>query len=548
MGLMLRDYQKAAVDAVWGYFNGKTGNPLVALPTGTGKSLVIGGFIHSVFQSYSGINVWMLTHVKKLIQQNFTKLLEYWPTAPAGIYSAGLKRRETNNPILFGGIGSVINVAHLLAAPDLLVIDEAHLVSPENETMYRRLIDALLKRNPKMKVIGLSATCYRMGLGSLTEGGIFTDICFDMTGMEAFNWLVQQGHLAPLHAIRANYRYDVGNVPIVNGDYVKSALQEAANHRDINEIVLDEIAQHASQRNRWMIFATGIKHVDALTEILNVHGIDTVGIHSKLDPGEHDELLDAFTRGQVRCAISMDELTTGVDIPEVDYIGMLRTTQSTNRWVQMLGRGTRPAPWVHKLDCLVGDFTTNSSELGPINDPVLPCPPRERKKGSVAPTAPIKECPGRHKTGELCKSFIHASLGTCPHCQHIFATPVHLLTTPSGVEVMRLDDPIVEPIDVMHVTYNVHHKRNGIDSMLVTYHCRGEDNGDIPRRFKDYVCFEHEGKARMRAHNWWRERCVDIPPPDTVQRAIDLSHKLRIPKRVLVWINRSQPEIQSYVY
>lgn len=84
--------------------------------------------------------------------------------------------------------------------------------------------------------------------------------------------------------------------------------------------------------------------------------------------------------------------------------------------------------------------------------------------------------------------------------------------------------------------------------MVVTYHCQGEDGGNIPRRFKEYICLEHDGGAGNKARNWWRERCPDVEPPATVQRAIDLSRRLRIPKRVRVWVNKSQPEIMSYEY
>lgn len=537
----LRDYQIAAVVALFEYFLTKTGNPLVAMPTGTGKSLVIAWFVRAVHHFFPSTRIMMLTHVKKLIQQNFAKLLDHWPTAPAGIYSAGLKRKEHTFPITFGGIASVVGAPDLFLPPDIIVVDEAHLVSHNGETMYRRLIAYLLNVNPKLKVIGLSATCYRMGLGSLVEGGIFTDVCFDMTGMEAFNWLIQQGYLAPLHAVRTEYQIDASNVPIKGGEYVQKALQEAVDQTDINEQALEEVARQAAQRNRWMLFASGIEHCEHLTEILAYHGIDAVAIHSKQPTELHDENFKAFELGQVRCAVSMNEMTTGVDIPEIDYIGMLRHTRSTNMWVQMLGRGTRPAPWANKLDCLVGDFTTNTRDLGPINDPVLPRKPQKKGSGSASASAPVREC-------SACRSWVHASIGTCPYCGHVFQSPLRIMAESEGLDVMRLADVVVERIPVLHVTYDVHHKRNKPDSMVVSYHCEGENGGDIPRRFRQYICFEHEGVAQRRAMEWWRDRCPTIEPPDTVQRAIDLSRHLRIPKRILVWTNRALPEITGYEY
>lgn len=548
---MLRDYQEAAVEATFAYFDEalackkERANPLIAMPTGTGKSWIIARLMQLMFQAMPTARVLMLTHVKKLIEQNFEKLVTLWPTAPAGIYSAGLKRREFMQRITYAGIASIINIVDQLDPINVVVIDEAHLVSHKSETMYRWLLDQLYKKNPRMKVIGLSATCYRMGLGMLTEGGIFTDVAFDMTTVKAFNWLVAQGYLAPLHAIKTHYELNVDDVRIVGGEFVQKELQAAVDKPDINRAVCREICEVAAERNRWKIFASGVEHAEHISYILNSSGIPTVAVHSKLDDEEHDRRFNAFKYGEVRCAVSMDEMTTGVDIPEIDFIGMLRHTRSTAKWVQMLGRGTRPCPEAEKIDCLVADFTNNSRDLGPINDPVLPRPPRERKGrgGGSMPAAPVRQCPV-----ETCRSWVHASLGTCPYCGHFFATPKRLNFESSGVAVMKTEeeDAVVEDFTVKTITCHVHQKRGKPTSMQVSYHCH--TTGGMPRLFREYICLEHDGPARARATAWWRERCPHIDPPDSVQRAVDLQKQLRIPKRISVWVNKKWPEITEYAY
>lgn len=538
----LRDYQITAVMALFHYFFTSGGNPLVAMPTGTGKSMVIAWFIRALHHFFPYTRVMMLTHVKKLIEQNFAKLLDNWPTAPAGIFSAGLKRKENTYPITFGGIQSMANAPDEFPAPDLIVVDEAHLVSHNSETMYRQFIAYMQERNPNLRVIGLSATCYRMGLGSLTEGGIFTDVCVDMTTIQWFTWFIANNYLAPLHAVKTDFQIDASQVRIQGGEYVNRELEALVDNKDVIAKALRETCGIAAERNRWLLFTPGVGSCNHVAQQLNSWGVPTVAVHSKLSTEEHDANFEAFADGAVRCAVNVNELTTGVDIPEIDYIGCLQHTRSTSRWVQLLGRGTRPAPWAAKRDCLVGDFTTNSRDLGPINDPVLPRPPRERKGGGGGMgTAPQRACP-------KCKSWVHASIGTCPYCSYYFPPPMNIVGQAAGIEVMRLDDPVVESIPVLHVVYDVHHKRGRPDSMVVTYHCQGEDGGNIPRRFKEYICLEHDGGAGNKARNWWRERCPDVEPPATVQRAIDLSRRLRIPKRVRVWVNKSQPEIMSYEY
>ena len=125
--MKLRDYQLQARDAIYQYFiNGNKGNPLVAMPTGTGKSLVIADFIKSACIQYMNTKVLMLTHVKELIVQNMKTLINIWPTAPAGIYSAGLKQKNANYQITYGGIQSCHKVPEIFGHIDLIIIDEIH--------------------------------------------------------------------------------------------------------------------------------------------------------------------------------------------------------------------------------------------------------------------------------------------------------------------------------------------------------------------------------------------------------------------------------------
>lgn len=537
--MILRDYQQAAIDALWRYFATGGTNPLIAMPTGTGKSLVIGGFIKQALTQYPRTRVMMLTHVQELIAQNHAKLLALWPTAPSGIYSAGLARRDVAQRIIFAGIASVAKRAKEFVPPDLIIIDEAHLVSHRGDTMYRTFLDEVLAANPRCKVIGLSATCYRHGLGSLTEGGIFTDVAFDLTTLEAFNWLIEQGYLAPLHAIRASTQLNVEGVKIQGGDYVQSQLQAAVDQHDTTLSALTELNSFGKDRHRWLIFASGIQHAEHIAEIVeDQFGVSAVAIHSKLAPDERTRRMADYKAGRVRCAVSMNALTTGVDVPEIDLIGMLRPTRSTALWVQMLGRGTRPSHG--KADCLVADFTNNTRDLGPINNPVLPRKPSERNVGSMG--APVRLCPS-------CASYVHARITICPYCGQAFTTESKLTGASSGLQVLELvNDPVVKEFAVRTVTYFVQRRRSRAPVLLVSYHCDNPSGGNIPVVYRDVICPEHEGPARRFAERWWRERCPDIPLPTDTQRACDLAIRLSEPKAVRVWINRRPPQVMSYVF
>ena len=102
--LTLRPYQQAAITSIYDYFQNHKGNPLVVIPTAGGKSLVMAAFIEGVLKAWPDQRILIVTHVRELIAQNHAEMIGLWPEAPAGIYSAGLGKREARAQILFAGI------------------------------------------------------------------------------------------------------------------------------------------------------------------------------------------------------------------------------------------------------------------------------------------------------------------------------------------------------------------------------------------------------------------------------------------------------------
>ena len=164
-----REYQTAAVNSLWDYFRENSGNPIIALPTGTGKSVVIARFLQSAFAAWPRQRILILTHSKELLVQDYDKLMQVWSNAPASFYSAGVGIKDLSFPITFAGIGSIYKLAAKIGKVDLIIIDECHLISPNDETMYRAFINDCLAVNPQMKIIGFTATPFCMGQGLLTE-------------------------------------------------------------------------------------------------------------------------------------------------------------------------------------------------------------------------------------------------------------------------------------------------------------------------------------------------------------------------------------------
>jgi DNA repair protein RadD len=542
-----RDYQSAAVQSIYDYFTEKTGNPIIAMPTGTGKSVVIAALLWSIYQDFPRQRVIIATHVKELIAQNLDKLVKVWPQAPAGVYSAGLGLRESMHPITFAGIASVCKKAAMFGRVDLLIIDEAHLVSPTEETMYRQFINDLLKINPNLKVIGLTATPWRLGHGKITEGGIFTDVCFDMTGLYPFNWLIEQGYLSPLIPKGTRALLDTSGVHLRGGEFIANELQSAVDKHHVTEAALKELIEHAGERRSWLVFAAGVQHANHVSDMLCDMGVQSAAVHSKMPDKDRDRILREFLSGRLKAVVNNNVLTTGFDHPGIDLIGMLRPTASPVLWVQMLGRGTR-ALYGHgnfdlntkegrlaaiaagpKQNCLVLDFAGNTKRLGPINDPVIP-----RKKGEKGGDAPVKQC-------GTCGVWNHASVRVCVYCAAPFPEPQLKIKATAGTEALvKVDTPVVESFKVDHITYSVHTKVGRPPMMKASYYCG-------LRHFTDYVCIEHGNYAGRKAQWWWRAR-TDLPFPPNTSEALRLSTQLKPASHLQVWINKQHPEIIQYCF
>lgn len=547
--MKLREYQHPAVESVFKYFeNGGTGNPLIAMPTGTGKAIILGAFIKEAYLRYPNQRFIKLTHVKELIKQNHDRLLELWPTAPVGIYSAGLGRRDTIFPITYAGIASAYKNPHYFGHLDLIIIDEAHLVSPKEGTMYQKFIRKIREVNPLVKVIGLTATDYRLGQGKLTEDdGIFTHVVFDMTGVEGFNWFISQGYLSPLIPRKTHTELNVEDVKVIGGDYVQKELQMAVDQESITNEILKETIWLGKDRKHWLVFASGIEHAEHVSDMLDSMGVESTFIHSKMSAETRDKNLADYKAGKYQAMVNNGILTTGFDFPEIDLIVMLRPTQSPGLWVQMLGRGTRPVyadgysletadgrlaaiKAGPKQNCLVLDFAGNTRRLGPINDPQIP----KRKGKGGGGEAPVKVCPE-------CGIYNHAAIRFCFNCGAEFPKEVKIWTGASTEELLRDSIPQVETFQVHKVVYTEHHKKDKPPSIKVSYYCG-------LRLFEEWVCLEHLGYAKHRAHDWWRLMTTkpEEPVPISTEEGLLRINELKIPKTLRIWVNKINPQVMGH--
>jgi DNA repair protein RadD len=532
--MKLRPYQEDQLQALWSYFMHHKGNPVIAAPCGTGKSLVPAEFIRRTLHSFPNEKFLVVTHVKELIAQDYSKMIEIWPEAPVGIYSAGLKRKEIFNPIIFGGIQSMHRHPDYFGWRDLLFIDEAHLVSQDEASMYLTFIAKLRAINPNLKVIGLSATPYRMGQGYITDGGLFTDIVHDLTSLDNYNKLIQDGyickHVAPS---RLSVRLDVSNVGMQKGEFIQSQLQHEVDKAEITWKALQETCYYGQSRRSWLIFASGIQHAEHIAEMLTKLGIDCAAIHSKKDADYNDKAIKAFKNYELRSIVNYGKLTTGFDHPGIDLIEDLRPTLSIPLHVQKLGRGGRIE--YQKDSCLVLDHAGNVPNLGPINDPCIP-----RKKGDKVGQLPIKIC-------EACGVYNHIKAIKCDGCGKPFEFKVKIVERAGTEEVLRQTEaPIIETFDVNYVTYSKKQKTDKTGKSKAPYIQANYFCG--LNMFKEFQFPENKG-FRKPFVDWWRQRSK-VEPPATTEECVNHISQLRAPRRIRVHVNRmvngrNYPEVLS---
>jgi DNA repair protein RadD len=508
LALQLRPYQEEAVQGIYDWFDRERGNPLVVVPTGGGKSLIIAAFVHRVLSSFPDERILVLTHVRELIEQNHKQLLRCWPGAPAGIYSAGLKRREHDARVLFAGIQSVYDKAEKIGWADLVLIDEAHLIGRDSMGRYRQFLDAMQSMNPSLKVIGLTATPFRTGEGSLDKGDdrLFHGIAYTCDLAK----LILDGYLSPVTAKSTATTIDTSGVHIRAGDYVESELAAAAMAGDNVPKACREIVARGADRKAWLVFCCSIEHAVMVAEELRGLGIGCATVFGETPKEERDRTVADFRAGRVRCVVNVNVLTTGFDAPQTDLIALLRPTCSPVLHVQMIGRGLRTAEG--KANCLVLDFGGNCKRHGPIDAVKLREPSQSKATGEVL----ARECP-------QCESLVAIASRICPDCGYEFPPSEevgekHADRPEEDVELVAGLFPPRNPIErwrVQLVRFSESNKPGKPATLAVEY------LGGVGERVREWVCFEHPaGSFPLRkAHSWWRDRGGRMPPPATIDEA-----------------------------
>ena len=532
-----RDYQDAAIKTTLSYCKRTQGNPLIVLPTGSGKSFVISELAEEIHALIPTKKILVLAHRKELVEQNAAKF-----NMEVGIFHAGIGRKDTDHSIIVGGIQSVYNSLDAFKDVGAVIVDECDLVSFDEDSMYRKTLDHF-----GVRTIGLTATPYRLDGGMLYIGD---DAYFDQVIYEKpLREMIDNGYLCKLVSKVSDKQPDLNNVQVRMGDFVASQLEEAMIDPELIKNSVESILKYSDSRNKCLLFSPSIKHAEILKQLIPTSEVVT----GELSMKERERILSDFHLGKFKYLINVDVLTVGFDEPAIDCIAMLRPTKSTRLYVQMVGRGLRTAEG--KEDCLVLDYAGNIREHGAIDKVKVQFNPKTGKAEAEKHDSRI--CP-------VCESLNEMSNDECFECGYVLkeVRSVNHTDAPDDIDI---NASFIEPQwhNITGMSYNRHKGKNGKqDSLKCEYTC-------FMNSYSEWLCVEHKGFAYVKAMDTLADRWRGTKEPfdfansrysltmhdrilydDSLITLLEDNHEevLKRPTRIRIDLNEKYPRIIGYDY
>lgn len=330
MAFQLRPYQSESINLSVDFLKGDSNeNALVILPTGSGKSVVIA----KILEPLEGKTV-VLQPSKEILEQNYEKFSKY---GKASIYSASAGEKRIDK-VTFCTIGSIINKKHLFKGLENILIDECHLVNSD-AGMYFEFIKAF----PKAKVLGLTATPYRLETVStgpqltfLTRStpAIFNKVLYYVQNDVLFN----AGYLAELEY----YNFDVIDrsklqLNASGTDFTQTSLRRYYKSIDMPSRIVKTALTILNKRKNLLIFCSLIEEAQSVKK--RIPGSEILTGETKKE--ERERILSRFKNGTITCLINVGVLTTGFDYPALEAVLMARSTMSLSLYYQIVGRVMR---------------------------------------------------------------------------------------------------------------------------------------------------------------------------------------------------------------
>ena len=532
MGKKLRPYQEAAIKSIFSYIASKAGNPLVVAPVSAGKSLLIVKTMKQAQEMYPRTRIVVLTHVKELLQQIGEELIGEYPNADFGFYCSSLGEKRLHNDITLASIQSVHDkISAFNRVPEIIIIDECHLVSHKETTLYRKFIDSVLALNPNCRVIGFTGTPFRADSGRLDDGDgkLFDGVAYEIS----MAYMIEEGYWTRPVVPRVETHMNVDGVKTRGGDYIESQLAAAVDVDETTQSCVSEMVKLAADRKRWLVFTASVQHCEHFRDALRAAGISAEMVIGDMPATERDDIISRFRRGDFKALVNVAVLTTGFNVPEIDMIAFCRPTKSKVLYIQTLGRGVRTVYAKGydlesrdgrlaaiengiKPNLLVLDFGGVVSNLGPVDLINV-----ERRKMGTGTSEQKEKGEAIFKICPACGENCAPAQSYCYSCSYCFVDIKR--TAEKNAPILSSD---IEPqkVSVMAVSYRRHQSKNS-DGTLKKPTLR-VDYATMSGKYSEWICFEHPSGSYPRdlAVHWHNNRLPSVVAPQTVEEALTLQY------------------------
>jgi len=528
----LRPYQITALNRVHADLQTEKHVLLQAI-MGAGKTVMVCRLINRYFFE-TDRNFLILAHKEELVKQFHKTFREKTdvPDNEIGIACAGISNKvQIKKRIVIATRDTFINQLSKYQYCSMLVVDECHAISMDKkESRYYQIISDLQSKNEQLRILGTTATPFRMGLGFCYGNRNAGEVLFPrLNHCIKYEELKEKGFLMPLEGLAANtnaLQKDIDGVKR-NGDFVLEQLQDVMTKQIHLETAVEEIREHCQEFNRICVFCVGIDHAEALKDLL---GDECTTVHSKLTPIEREKNMRDWQEGRKRIITSINILVEGFDFPPLDCLVMARHTLSPGLYLQAVGRVIRTHP--SKKRAFLLDLTDNTARFGTDLDNIKVKIPK--KVSAEALKKFEKECPE-------CNCWMHVARIECPDCGYIYPPTereIEIATERPDLQSVKFEPEPPMVCDIFDVKFKRHKKKGKPDSMRVEYH---DENPYQSLLASEWVCLEHGGFASQKASEWWDKMTTgEDPVPKTVDEALDrIEDEFIYPEKVVLQVDKN---------
>ena len=340
----LRPYQIESKEKIYKMWIQKR-SIMFQMPTGTGKTRLFVSIIRDLFDWGASkkivVKVLVLTHRIELIDQIDEHIGLKYGLAHGLIVSKNREQKKYSVQI-----GSVPTLTRRLSnwsdkEFDIIIIDEAHHVKAES---YKKI----LMEFPKAKVLGVTATPYRMNHASFHPE--FDDL---ITSQPVLNF-IRQGWLCDYeyYSIKPNSKIQHGINSItqfaLDGDYLDIAMLNVIDRDEIRAGIVDSYFRYARGK-KGIVYTINREHNVHVCSRYIEKEVRAVAIDSKTPVEERKKMVNDFRHGKIDVICNVNIFSEGFDCPDVEFIQLARPTKSLSMFLQQVGRGLRPADGKNKL-------------------------------------------------------------------------------------------------------------------------------------------------------------------------------------------------------